>query len=127
MGKANFSDEFKRDAVRQITERGYPVAKGAQYFFQAYHRDWASKGLKTKIIFNRDLKGHKSTEYFEKQPNTVVRYLPQVTLSSIGIQKDNVDILIWTNETQLVFVIKSKEVARTFRDYFEMLWKMAKK
>lgn len=27
MGKANFSEEFKRDAVRQITERGYPVSE----------------------------------------------------------------------------------------------------
>ena len=27
MVKANFSDEFKRDAVAQITERGYPVAE----------------------------------------------------------------------------------------------------
>ena len=27
MGKPNFSDEFKRDAVAQITERGYPVAE----------------------------------------------------------------------------------------------------
>lgn len=27
MGKANFSDDFKRDAVRQITERGYPVSE----------------------------------------------------------------------------------------------------
>jgi len=27
MSKANFSDDFKRDAVRQITERGYPVAE----------------------------------------------------------------------------------------------------
>jgi len=25
MGKGNFSDDFKRDAVAQITERGYPV------------------------------------------------------------------------------------------------------
>ena len=25
MSKPNFSDDFKRDAVRQITERGYPV------------------------------------------------------------------------------------------------------
>lgn len=25
MGKANFSDEFKRDAVEQIVVRGYPV------------------------------------------------------------------------------------------------------
>ncbi|GGD51434.1 hypothetical protein GCM10010989_26940 [Croceicoccus pelagius] len=27
MGKANFSDEFKRDAVAQITERGYRVTE----------------------------------------------------------------------------------------------------
>ena len=27
MGNANFSDEFKRDAVAQITERGYRVAE----------------------------------------------------------------------------------------------------
>ena len=30
MGKGNFSDEFKRDAVRQITERRYPVADVSQ-------------------------------------------------------------------------------------------------
>ncbi len=30
MGKVNFSDEFKRDAVRQITERCYPVAEVSQ-------------------------------------------------------------------------------------------------
>ena len=29
MGKGKFSDEFKRDAVAQITERGYPVAEVA--------------------------------------------------------------------------------------------------
>ena len=27
MGKPNFSDEFKRDAVAQITERGNPVTE----------------------------------------------------------------------------------------------------
>ncbi len=30
MIKSNFSEEFKRDAVRQITERGYPVAEVSQ-------------------------------------------------------------------------------------------------
>ncbi len=31
MGKGSFSDDFKRDAVVQITERGYyPVAEVAQ-------------------------------------------------------------------------------------------------
>ncbi len=30
MSKSNFSEEFKRKAVRQITERGYPVAEVSQ-------------------------------------------------------------------------------------------------
>ena len=30
MSKAKFSDDFKRDAVVQITERGYPVAEVSQ-------------------------------------------------------------------------------------------------
>ena len=30
MGKANFTEEFKCDAVRQITERGYPVSEVSQ-------------------------------------------------------------------------------------------------
>lgn len=29
MGKANFTEDFKRDAVVQITDRGYPVAEVA--------------------------------------------------------------------------------------------------
>jgi hypothetical protein len=34
-------------------------------------------------------------------------------------------MLIWTKETAILFVIKSREVAKTFRDYFEVLWKTA--
>lgn len=30
MGKVNFSDDFKRDAVHQLVERGYPVAEVSQ-------------------------------------------------------------------------------------------------
>ena len=30
MGKANLNDDFKRDAVAQIAERGYPVAEVSQ-------------------------------------------------------------------------------------------------
>ena len=31
MSKSNFAEEFKRDAVRQIAERGDPVAEVSQY------------------------------------------------------------------------------------------------
>ena len=45
MGKGNFSDEFKRDAVAQITERGYPVAEVSQRLGVSQHSlyEWKKK------------------------------------------------------------------------------------
>ena len=37
MGRSNFTDEFKRDAVRQITERGYPVSEVSQRLGVSLH------------------------------------------------------------------------------------------
>ncbi|MCM2397887.1 IS3 family transposase [Rhizobium sp. S95] len=45
MGKANFTEEFKRDAVHQITERGYPVAEVSQRLGVSQHSlyEWKKK------------------------------------------------------------------------------------
>ncbi len=43
MGKANFSDDFKRDAVAQITERGYPAAEVSQRLGVSQHSLYAWK------------------------------------------------------------------------------------
>lgn len=43
MGKGNFSDEFKRDAVAPITERGYPVAEVSQRLGVSAHSLYAWK------------------------------------------------------------------------------------
>ncbi len=43
MGKANFSDDFKRDAVRQSTERGYPVSEVSERLGVSAHSLYAWK------------------------------------------------------------------------------------
>jgi transposase len=45
MGKANFSEEFKRDAVAQIVERGYPVAEVSHRLGVSQHSlyEWKKK------------------------------------------------------------------------------------
>ncbi len=44
MGKPNSSDEFKRDAVAQITERGYPVAEVSERLGVSQHSLYAGSG-----------------------------------------------------------------------------------
>jgi len=43
MSKTNYSDDFKRDAVRQITERGYPVAEVSKRLGVSPHSLYAWK------------------------------------------------------------------------------------
>ena len=51
MGKGNSSDEFKRDAVAQITERGYPVAEVSQRLGVSAHSFYAWKRKFAKASF----------------------------------------------------------------------------
>ena len=48
MGKGNFTEEFKRDAVAQIVERGYPVAEVSQRLGVSQHSlyEWKKKFAK---------------------------------------------------------------------------------
>lgn len=41
MSKVNFSGDFKRDAVAQITDRGYPVAEVSQRLGVSQHSLYA--------------------------------------------------------------------------------------
>ena len=43
MSKVRFNDDFKRDAVAQITERGYPVAEVSQRLGVSPHSLYARK------------------------------------------------------------------------------------
>lgn len=43
MGNPNFSDEFRRGAVAQVTERGYPVAEVSQRLGVSQHSLYAWK------------------------------------------------------------------------------------
>jgi transposase len=47
MGKGNFTEEFKRDAVRQITERGYPAAEVSQRVGGSQHSLYEQKSFTT--------------------------------------------------------------------------------
>ena len=50
MGKPDFSDEFKRDAIARITERGYPVTGVSQPLGVSPHSLYVRKRRFTKML-----------------------------------------------------------------------------
>ena len=65
---------------------------------------------------------------FEHKKNAEIKYLPPylMTKMEIVIYKDKAFIVIWT-KSPVGFLIQNEEAMKSFKTYFEALWKIAKK
>jgi len=93
-------------------------------FFKNFNKRRIKKGIKYKIIFNEDLRKSEIVKEFQKSRLTEVRFIAQRTLAGINIHGDNVAIIVWKKKPY-AFLITSKEVKESFKEYFKMLWKIS--
>ena len=96
-------------------------------FFKEHHKERLKKGIKLKIIFNFD--GIKFARERDKLPLTKSRYLPKkIPIPSyLIIVKDTLAIIYMTEKSCLSFVIKNKEIADGHLQFFNLMWKLARK
>jgi sugar-specific transcriptional regulator TrmB len=83
----------------------------------------ASK-IHAKLIFNPSIKAYGETI---KNNLTEVRYFERdfEPMSETHIQGDEVGIVVWTKEP-ILFLIKDKLIAESYKKFFEKMWKLAK-
>jgi sugar-specific transcriptional regulator TrmB len=83
------------------------------------------KNIHAKLIFNPSIKDYGETI---KNKFTEVRYFERdfEPMSETHIQGDEVGIIVWTKEP-ILFLIKDKLVAESYRKFFDNMWKLAKK
>lgn len=97
--------------------------------FKWYFDNWQKRRIKMKIkysiIYNNKLQGKRPTK---EQKLIQIRFLPEKYEfpATTIIYGNNVAIIIW-DENPICFVLESKKVAKSFKNYFEILWKIAKK
>tara|TARA_Y100000034_G_C6876141_1_gene400710 strand:- start:141 stop:857 length:717 start_codon:yes stop_codon:yes gene_type:complete len=89
------------------------------FYFKWYDKDRVKNKIKARIIANEELK---------KIPLSEIRYLPQKYANplAINIYKDKVAIILWEKQP-LAIVIKNLEIADSYRKYFELMWRTARK
>jgi len=93
-------------------------------YFIHFHNRRARLKIPLKIIFDERIKSEKR----EKELTySKIRYLPKhyIKPSTTFIYSDKVTIIIWSPEP-MAFLIRSKNVADSYRDFFDILWKSAK-
>ncbi|UZE94311.1 MAG: hypothetical protein IB618_01935 [Candidatus Pacearchaeota archaeon] len=108
------------------------VAFGAEgrfkEIFKWYFDNWQKRRIKAKInykiIYNIKLKGKRPTK---EQKLVEVRFLPEKFEfpATTIVYGNKVAIIIW-DINPIGFVLESKDVVKSFLNYFELLWEIAK-
>jgi hypothetical protein len=75
------------------------------------------------MVTSKDFKNHEMTNL----PNINVKYLEEIkSPATTTIYSDKIAIHILSDKP-IVIIIKNKEIAEGYRNYFNFLWKIAKK
>ena len=94
-----------------------------RYFMPQFIKKRVRLKIKANILFNKNAREKKFNI-----PLAEVRYLPReyATPLTTVIYGDNLNFMIYSNNP-LAIKIKSKEIAHSFMNYFNLMWSIAKK
>jgi len=89
------------------------------YYFKWYTKKRISKKIKLRIISN--------SREMSKIKNAKIRYLPEKYSNpvAINIYGDKTAIVLWAKDP-IAIVIKNKEISDGYRNYFELMWNLAR-
>ena len=108
--------------VASLEDRKDPVTVS---ILLQYHKKRANKGITAGVLAGEELHEVFKKEPFSSYKKFNVRFLPQQTLSNILIFKDN--IFLYTGVKNPVgFILTSKNLAETFRKFFNSSWAISK-
>ncbi len=98
------------------------IAEELEFYFPHHEKERIKRKIKVKLLFNSELKGKSIT----RRDFAEIRYLPPEHKAPVPITmyEDKVAILVW--RTPSAILIKERDIAKTYKDYFNFLWQISK-
>ncbi len=94
-------------------------------WFREFHKNRIKRRIGMKIIYNSDARDYGKTR--QKMKITEVKYLPSDLVSPNWIDVFNEAVLfVMILAEPIAFVVRDKELARSFKAYFDIMWKQSK-
>ncbi len=118
-----FEDQIAEKKEILIIGASTEAYETLKYYLPHYDNARVKKKINVKILFDETVKKEKL-----KIPLSEIRYLKKNFSgpTAINIYSDRVAQIIWT-ENPYAILIKDKDVADSYKKYFEVMWKAAKK
>jgi sugar-specific transcriptional regulator TrmB len=116
--KTVFEDQLnsKEILIMGASPKAYEVL---QFYFNWYDKTRKEKKIKARIIAQ--------DKNISKIPLAEIRYLPEKYANpvSVNIYGDKIAIILWA-KNPLAIVINQKEISDAYKNYFELMWRIAK-
>jgi sugar-specific transcriptional regulator TrmB len=92
-----------------------------KYYLPRFTKERIKRGIPIRMITVKDFK-----ETLEKYELLEARFLPKdyISPASFTVYGDNLTIILWSDEP-ITIMIKNKEIAGNFLNYFNLLWNIA--
>jgi len=116
--KTIFEDQLssKEIIILGASMKAYEIL---QFYFKWYDKARKQKKIRAKIIAQ--------DKRIKNIPLSEIRYLPEKYASpvSVNIYSDKTAIILWASQP-IAILIKNKEISEGYKNYFSLLWKMAR-
>jgi len=99
-----------------------------QYYLEQFSKRREKLGIKRKILTASTQKGIEYSKILKKQKFIDVRFLSKEIQNpqTIWIFGNKVAIILVSIEQPIIFLIDSKDISNSFKEYFNLLWRQAK-
>jgi len=122
--KTVFDDQILEGKEVLVIASTVDVDRILEYYFPKFNVQRKEKNIRMKMLFSESLKGNK---IIKRIPLAEIRYIPKHDSNvSTNIYGDKVSIVTW-GENPTAILIKEKAIADAYRNYFWLLWQIAKK
>lgn len=117
--KTIFEDQLNHGKEILVLGASTHAKEHLKYYLHWYTKRRTQQRKKLRLIYH--------TKIEEKIPHAEIKYLklPESNIAT-NIYGEKVAIINW-QEKPFVILIHNKDIAQTYRNYFEQLWKLAKK
>jgi sugar-specific transcriptional regulator TrmB len=118
------TDEMK--SGEEILALGVPYrTDNVDKFFVRWNKFRENKKIRFRILFNENARGQRQALPEESSPLSEIRFMPEGVITPAAINVFNDKVIIFpaeSGEDPLLILIRSKEIAESFRAQFNLLW-----
>ena len=104
------------------------VPKVLPYFIPGWHLKRKKLGIKVRAIFYESNEGRKRGKEFIKMGLSKVRYIKQEFSlpATIYVYSNKIAIVLMSKEKPYGILIENTNISKSFKTYFELIWKVSK-